>query len=169
MTATPTLTEKREHLFKLLKQFNTAMLVTRGDEDHLRVRPMAIAQVEDNGQIWFVTSADTAKAHEVEHDSRVHIVCQNDHRAYLSIGGRAQLSHDRVKLGQVWNEMMRVWFPAGKEDPNVVLIAVTPDMGEFWDNAGVHKFKYLFESARAYVTGTKPEIEEGEEHALLRL
>lgn len=169
MITTPSPAEQREHLYKLLKQFGTAMLVTHGDEDHLRVRPMAIAQVEDNGQIWFVTSSETAKAHEIEHDSRVHLVCQDDHSAYLSIGGRARLVNDKVKLDQVWSEVMKVWFPAGKDDPSIALIAVTPEVGEFWDNEGVHKFKYLFESAKAYLTGTKPELEEGREHGVARL
>jgi len=166
-TASPA--EQREHIYKLLKGFRTAMLVTHGDEDHLRVRPMAIAQVEENGQVWFVTSSETAKAHEIEHDSRVHLVCQNDQSAYLSIGGRGRLVHDKAKLAQVWNEMMKVWFPEGQDDPTIALIAVTPEEGEFWDNGGVHKFKYLFESAKAYLTGTTPDLEEGKEHGMARL
>lgn len=114
MITPPSPAEQREHLYNLLKQFAVAMLVTHGDEAHLRVRPMAIAQIEDNGEVWFVTNSDTAKVHEIEHDSRVHLVCQNDRSAYLSIGGRARLVHDRVKLGEVWNETMKVWCNAAR-------------------------------------------------------
>ncbi len=169
MSASTTPAEQREHLYKLLKGFNTAMLVTHGDEDHLRVRPMAIAQVADDGQVWFITNVETAKAHEIEHDSRVHLVCQKDHTAYLSIGGRASLVHDRAKVGQLWNEMFRVWFPEGKDDPGIALIAVVPEIGEYWDNQGVNRIKYLFEATRAYVTGSTPHVEEGKEHGMARL
>ncbi|MDB6073365.1 MAG: class probable F420-dependent enzyme [Verrucomicrobiaceae bacterium] len=169
MIDSPSPSEQREHVYKLLKEFGTAMLVTHGDEDHLRVRPMAIAQVEDSGDVWFITSSETAKAHEIEHDSRVHLVCQKDHGAYLSIGGRGRLVNDRTKLDQVWNETMKVWFPGGKEDPTIALIAVTPEVGEFWDNEGVHMFKYMFESAKAYLTGTTPDLEEGSEHGITKL
>lgn len=161
--------EQREHLYKLLKQFDTAMLVTHVGGDQLRARPMAIAGVGDDGCLWFVTGEETAKVHEIEDDSRVHIVCQDDRSAYLSISGRARLERNRAKLEAVWSEMMKVWFPGGKDDPSIVLIAVTPEVGEFWDNEGTHKFKYLWESAKAYVTGTTPEVEEGEEHGMVRL
>lgn len=169
MIATATPAEQREHLFRLLRKFNTAMLVTHGDGRELRVRPMAIAQVDEAGQIWFISSAETAKVHEIETDARVNVVCQKDHAAYLSLAGRASLVHDRVKLDEVWNEMIRVWFPGGKDDPSIVLICVTPESGEFWDNQGTHKIKYLFESAKAWVSGRKPDLEEGEEHAVLKL
>jgi len=159
----------REHLYKLLKEFKTAMLVTHGDEDHLRARPMVIAQVEDAGQVWFLTSAETAKAHEIEHDARVHLVCQNDRSAYLSIGGRASLEHDRTRLNQLWNERFHTWFPGGKEDPGLALIAFTPEVGEYWDTEGVHKFKYLFKAAKAYAAGKRPEIEEGIKHGMAQL
>lgn len=171
MINTPSQTEQREHLYRLLKQFHTAMLVTHdhAGEESLRARPMAIAQVDDHGEIWFVTSIDSAKTHEIDDDRRVHLVCQDDHSVYLSISGRARLEQDRAKLAEVWSEMMKVWFPAGKDDPSIVLIAVTPEIGEFWDNEGVHKFKYLFESAKAYITGKTPELEEGSEHGRTRL
>ena len=164
MNPNPTPSEQRVHVYSLLKKFGTAMLVTRAGEDQLRVRPMAIAQVEDQGDVWFVTSVDTAKVHEIEDESRVNLVCQNDHSAYLSLEGRARVVNDRAKLEEVWSEPMKVWFPGGKDDPAITLIAVTLDSGEFWDNAGTQKFKYLFESAKAYLTGTTPDLEDGSTH-----
>jgi general stress protein 26 len=169
MTANPTDTEQREHLQKLLIQFSTAMLVTHSRDGSLRARPMAIAEVETNSRLWFITSQETAKVHEIEKDTRVHVVCQNDRSAYLSLSGRADLVHDRAKVEKVWKEPFRVWFPGGKDDQAIVLISVQTDRGEYWDNEGFNKIKYLFATAKALASGTKPETQEGEQHGVAQL
>ena len=169
MSTTPSPTEQREHFHKLLQQFHTAMLVTHADDGRLRARPMAIAKVEEDNRVWFITGAESGKTHEIESETRVHIVCQNDRSAYLSLSGHADLTRDRTKIAELWQEPFRVWFPGGKEDPNIELIVVRPEEGEFWDNEGFHKIKYLFETSKAYVTGTTPELDKGEEYGRVRL
>jgi general stress protein 26 len=165
----PASQKQREHFQKLLRQFSTAMLVTHADGGRLRARPMAIAQVADNNTLWFITGMETAKAHEIEQDTRVHITCQDDHSAYLSFDGRARLVDDRKKVAELWQEPFRVWFPGGQEDPNVVLIAVCLEEGEYWDHEGWNKIKYVVESAQAYVTGQPPPAaEDDSQHAFVR-
>jgi general stress protein 26 len=164
MNQTPSPAEERQHFRDLLKNFKTAMLVTRGPDESLRARPMAVARVDADGGVWFITAADSAKVHEMEVDQNVHIVCQDDHSAYLSLGGRAELRTDAHLIDQLWQEPFRVWFPGGRDDPNIALIRVHPHQGEYWDSGGFLKIKYLFESARAYATGTTPEMEDGEQH-----
>ncbi len=160
---------ERTHFHALLTHFHTAMLVTHAGADRLRARPMAVAKIEDDSRMWFFTDADSAKAHEIETDTRVHIVCQNDRSAYLSLSGRARLVRDRAKVEELWKEPFKVWFPGGKDDPHIALIAVTPEEGEYWDNEGRNKFKYLFEAVKAYATGTLPEVNEGQQHGRVDL
>ncbi len=144
------------------------MLVTHTGEHGFHARPMAIAQVEKDGRLWFITSAETAKVHEIEMDSQVHLIAQDDH-AFLSLSGRATLIGDREKIAHLWREPFRVWFPKGKDDPDIELIAVRPERGEFWDNTGAKRFKYLWEAAKAYVSGTPPDADDGEMHGKVRL
>ena len=169
MSDTPSTSDQREHFHRLLKQFHTAMLVTHAGDGRLRARPMAVAKVEDDGRVWFFTGAESAKVHEIEADTRVQIVCQNDRSAYLSMSGYADLRRDRSKIAELWQEPFRVWFPAGKDDPNIELIVVRPEEGEFWDNEGFNKIKCLIESAKAYASGTTPAVEEGNQHGRMEL
>jgi general stress protein 26 len=165
----PATAEQREHFLKLLRQFSTAMLVTHAEDRRLRARPMAIAQVADDSTLWFISGIETAKAHEIDADTRVHIVCQDDHSAYLSLAGTASLVQDRAKLAELWQEPFAVWFPGGKEDPNVVLISVHLEEGEYWDHEGWNKLKYVVESAKAYVTGRPPSTaDDDSQHAFVR-
>ncbi|MDR3403037.1 MAG: pyridoxamine 5'-phosphate oxidase family protein [Chthoniobacter sp.] len=169
MNVTPTPDEQAEHFVGLLKKFQNVMLVTHTGEQDFHSRPMALAEVEDDGRLWFITSADTAKVHEIEMDSRVHLIAQDGNNAFLSLTGRATLIGDREKIAHFWRESFRVWFPQGKDDPNIELIAVRPERGEFWDNTGARRFKYLWEAAKAYMSGTTPDTDDGDMHGSVRL
>lgn len=48
-----------EHLYKLLKGFDTAMLVTQASNGDLHGRPMAIAELSEDGDTYFATSIDS--------------------------------------------------------------------------------------------------------------
>lgn len=161
-------TEQREHFLSLLKTFHTAMLITLTGEHGCHMRPMAIARVEDDGQIWFISGADTAKIHEIEIDSHVHLTAQDGDSAFVALSGRASLVDDRQKIAELWREPFRVWFPGGKDDPNIELISVHPERGEFWDSTGLQRCKYVWESVKAYATGTTPEPDD-DQHGTVRL
>ncbi len=158
-----------EKVRDLLKGFSTAMLITHDDGRPLHARPMAIADITESCDLWFITNDESAKVQEIDRDTRVHVVCQKDHSAYLSIAGKASLVHDRGRIEAVWKEPFRVWFPEGQADPHLVLIHVTPDRAEYWDNQGLNKASYLWEAAIAYVSGETPRVREGEQHGVVSL
>ena len=157
--------EPATHLRRLLAKFQTAMLVTHADGGELRARPMAIARTEDCCRIWFFSGNDSGKIHEIGSDAQVSVVCQRDESIYLSLSGTASVCRDRDKIADLWNEAFRPWFPKGKDDPDLSLIVVEPEDGEYWDNEGFNKIKYLFETAKAYAAGERPAVEEGSQHA----
>lgn len=158
-----------EKVHDLLKGFSTAMLITHDAGGPLHARPMAIADLTNPCDLWFITSDDSGKAHEIGRDTRVHIVCQRDHSVYLSIAGSASVQHDLSRIDEVWKEPFRVWFPGGKTDPHLALIRVIPDRAEYWDNQGFNKVSYLWEAAIAYVSGETPRVEEGDRHGVVDL
>jgi len=157
-----------QKFYELLKGFHNAMIVTHANGG-LRARPMAIAQLQPSCEMWFITDKDSAKAHEIDGDMRVLVVCQNDSTAYISASGTAKVVHDPQKIEQIWREPFQVFFPKGKTDPSIALIRFKPDEGEFWDNGGFNKVKYLFEAARAYISGEKISVTEGEQHGHVKL
>lgn len=163
------MTENQNKKFlEILKDFDTAMLVTRSDSGLLG-RPMAIVDVEENGNLWFISGEATEKTREIEVDPTVLVTCQKDHGRYLSLSGTASIVRDRSKIDQLWKESFQVWFPNGKNDPNVSLIYIETQRGEYWDTSGLKKITYLFQAASAYLTGKPPKIDEGREHGEVRL
>ena len=156
-------------LYGLLEDFSTAMRVTHQGTAGLHARPMAIAELEESCVIWFITSRESGKVHEIEDDTNVSVVCQKDHSTYLAVYGSASVEQDRAHIERVWKEPFKVWFPKGKDDPDIALIRVDPHHAEFWDNSGFHKVQYLIKAAGAYIAGTTPKIEEGQEHGRVQL
>ncbi|MDB6029289.1 MAG: ral stress protein [Verrucomicrobiales bacterium] len=154
---------------ELLEQFDTAMLVTHASGEPHHARPMAIAHIDDDCDVWFFTDRGSPKVNEIEHDERVLIVCQDEHARYLSIMGRAQLIQDEAKANEYWKETFKPWFPGGVNDPGLLLIHVHAENAEYWDSQGSKGIKYIFQAATAYATGTRPKIEEGKQHGKITL
>ena len=150
-------TATAEKLQELLEDFDTAMLVTQTPEGELRSRPMALAHVEEDGTLWFVTERGSGKLGEIAHDHHVNVALQARMK-FVSISGRATPVNDRAKLDEIWNESWKVWFPGGKDDPSLVLLRVSGDIGEYWDYRGTSGIKYLIETGKAYFNGTKPTV-----------
>lgn len=156
-----------EKFCEMLRSFSTAMLITGQPGENLHARPMAIAKVDDAGLFYFLSGKDTLKVHEIVENTRVHVTYQTDRDRYLSIAGFASLTDDPAMIRDLWKEPFKVWFPGGPEDENVVLIAVNPTEAEFWDNTWKNKVQYIWQAATSYVTGTTPDIKEGDQHGVL--
>ena len=142
-------TEK--HFFEILKEFDNAMMVTHGAAAGLHARPMAIADVDQDGSIWFITGDDTAKVYELEKDASLLAVMQSKTKQ-LTVGGRGELRRDRAKVEQIWKETFRAWFK-DKNDPNIVLIRLNPIEAEYWDISGLQGMKFVLNVAKSVVTG----------------
>ena len=161
----------QQNFLQILKGFDQAMLVTHGSSAGIHARPMAIADTDSDGSLWFITGGDTPKVFELEKDSTILAVMQSSSKM-LSVGGRAELSRDKSKIHELWKESFRVWFK-GKDDPNIVLIRVNPTEAEYWDNSGAQGVKFALKFAAAYLTGQsmsrQGEDQDVNEHAKVRL
>ncbi len=154
----------RAKLLDTLKKLDTVMVATRAKNGTLRARPMAIAEVDAQGDVWFATSRETEKTDEAERDPRGLITAQ-DGMLYLSVSGTLDVVDDRAKVQRLWKEPWRVYFPNGKDDPNIVLLRLSPDIGEYWDNTGAKGLRYLWEAAAAVLKGERPRDDAPEQHA----
>ena len=152
-------TESEKHFHDILNDFDHAMLVTRAPDRSLRARPMAIADVESDGDIWFVTSSASGKVDEILGDPTVAVTLQSGSR-FLSLSGTASLSNDREKIAELWKEPWKVWFPQGRQSPELVLLKVSASEGEYWDNSGLNGLKYAFEAGKAYLKGERADVDE---------
>lgn len=159
--------EHRSNLRQILEDAGTVMLITRNREGGLHTRPMAVARVDDDGTMYFATSLDSMKVGEIRTDPRVDVVFQSKTQ-YATVSGTARMRHDRALIDELWSESWKLWFSRGKQDPDLVILVVDPDRGEYWDQSGVRGISFLYRVAKAYVTGEKIESKP-EDHGKVRL
>lgn len=145
-------TSSIENFQNVLRDFKVAMLVTRTDRGEMRGRPMALADVGTDGNIVLVTGRNSAKVDEIAQDPHVNVTMQSSMK-FISISGTASINDDRAKIHQLWQESWRIWFPGGKDDPEIVLLQIDGSVGEYWDYSGTVGINYLIEAGRAYFSG----------------
>lgn len=97
-------------------------------------RPMAVQQVDNEGNIWFLSANDSHKNSELSVDPFVQLLFQgSSYSDFLSLYGMATISEDKAKIKELWNPMLKTWFTEGIDDPRISLIKVDPDGGYYWD------------------------------------
>ncbi|EMI52996.1 pyridoxamine 5'-phosphate oxidase family protein [Rhodopirellula sallentina] len=151
--------DQNKKLLELLNDFDNAMLVTRSSEGSLEARPMAVAQIEDDGDIWFVTDRNSGKVADLMLDDEVAVTMQGSNK-FAVVSGTAHAVDDRAKLDELWSEAWKVWFPEGKASQSILLLRVEADHGEYWDNSGTNGLRYLIKAGKAYMHGERPETNE---------
>jgi general stress protein 26 len=140
-------------LRELIKDIRFAMLTTIEDDGTLRSRPMGTQQAEGEADLWFFTYGGAAKADEVRRDDRVNVsFADNDGQKWVSVSGRAAVVRDRAKMEELWNPVLKAWFPKGLEEPDIALLKVEVEQAEYWDTAS-SKMVQLAGFVKAVATG----------------
>jgi general stress protein 26 len=152
--------EKRDHLHKVIKGFRTAMLATRTPTGALRSRPLAVADNRGD-DLCFATSIDSPKVREIAADPHVNVSMQ-DSNQFVSLSGRARVVTDPLLIEDLWSDAWKVWFPEGKNDPSICIVIVDVLDAEYWDQSGTKGLRYLFDAAKAYVNGTRPDTDDSQ-------
>lgn len=140
----------------LISGIRIAMMTTVGETGHLHSRPMAVQDMDFDGEFWFFTSHNSGKVDSIELDQHVNLafVKESDNK-YVSIAGRAQVVNDRTKIKELWTPLMKTWFPKGVDDPDLCLIRVSAESAEYWDSPS-STIVHVYGLAKAIVTGERP-------------
>lgn len=143
-------------LREMVMDIRVAMITTEGTDGTMHSRPMYLQQVDADGDLWFATSGASPLAEQVRDDARVLATfAQPDDHAFAVIRGTAELVNDRARIEELWNPGMKAWFPEGPSDPDITLVHVRAEHGDYWDAPGgpARMVKY----AAALLTGTRPD------------
>ncbi len=97
-------------------------------------RPMSVQEVDDDGNLWFLSASDSHKNQEIAMNPAVNLYFQGSaHSDFLHISGRAVILHDKNKILDLWKFILKTWFTEGINDPRITIIKVTPEEGYYWD------------------------------------
>lgn len=146
-------TAQFETLRKLVHDLQIAMLSTVAADGTVISRPVQTLDFDADGVLWFATAADSDKAQEIRHNPHVGLsYADRGDNSYVSISGPARLVRDQARIDALWSPAMSIFFPHGKDDPNLTLVRVEIERAEYWNGPGTIVGKMLYLAAAA-ITG----------------
>ena len=127
-----------QKLREMLKDIDFCMLTTIDENGDLHSRPMSLnGDVDEAGNLWFFTSANSLKVTEVGRTPRCNAsFADTADSRYVSISGKAELVTDKNKIEELWKPELKAWFPEGTDQPDLALLRLTIEKAEFWDSPG---------------------------------
>ena len=109
------------------------------ENGNLESRPMAAAQVDASGDIWFFSPKSSDKNRQVEADPEAYLMfMESDKQHYLSLTTQVSIVEDQQKVDELWNVFLKGWFPGGKQDPEISLLRASVVSGHYWDEKDGH-------------------------------
>jgi general stress protein 26 len=142
---------QHQHQFEkfrsLIESVKTGILITRSTGDQLKGRSMLTVQVDEEGRLWFFTNEFSDNTKKISQNNEVFLTYDSpSENSYMVITGIASISFNREKMKELWNPLLRAWFPEGLETPGILLLKVEPEEVEYWDGSSgkiVDLFKML--------------------------
>ena len=121
------------HLRRLLRGIPIGMLTTQTPAGGPRSRPMLMHDVDDSGWLWFLTDRSSRKACELNQNPYASVAFQSlSGKRFVLVEGTAIVVRDSLERKRVWNASYRSWFPKGKSDPSIALVALRVTRAEYW-------------------------------------
>jgi len=151
MTSTDTQDDGTTKVAELLKDSRIAMFTTRAPDGTLVSRPMAVQEVEFDGDLWFFADGGSRKAAHVAVDPQVNVTVGSG-SSWVSFTGAAVVVRDDAKKRELWNSAVEAWFPDGPDAAHVVLLRVAGLSAESWDTPG-GRVASLLSFVKAKATG----------------
>lgn len=136
--------EAIDKIKNITDDIKTCMFCTSALGVLFETRPMATQEVDDEGNIWFLSAKNSHKNQEIKQDDQVQLVyADNSTSTYMVIYGHADVFYDRQKVEELWNPLIKTWFNEGKDDPNISIIRVRPDDAYYWDTKNGRMVSFL--------------------------
>lgn len=124
-----------DHAWKLMKSIRFCMLTT-GIGSASRSRPMGAFVRPEELAVYFFADRRAQIDDEIRQQSQVQLAFADPHRQkYVSISGIAEISVDPLTLKRLWSIPAKVWWHK-PENPNICIIKVVLQEGEYWDAPG---------------------------------
>jgi general stress protein 26 len=161
MSATSTREEGLQRVREMVKDIDFCMLTTIDEEGDLHSRPMsANGEIDPNGDLWFFTGVSSHKVSEVASSPKVNVsFADPKNQQYVSLTGVAKIVRDRKKIEELWKPEFKMWFPKGKDDPEIALLRISLEKAEYWDSPS-STIGFALSFVSALVTGEQPDFGE---------
>jgi general stress protein 26 len=155
--------ERRDKVKAMVADAKICMVTTMTSDGRHVSRPMALQDVEFDGDLWFFAYANSDLVEQIAIHPQVNVAFSDGkHNNWISLSGAAERTDDRAKAQELWSPLLKAWFPDGLETPELTLVKVHAESAEYWEAAHSSKVVTLLGYAKAAATGKTPDAGENE-------
>jgi len=156
--------EGTKKMKELVEKANTCFFCTRiKSNESFSTRPMSVQKIDDNGNLWFLSAADSTKNAEIKADPSAQLLFQGSHYSdFLTLYGTASISKNKKKIEELWQPIIKTWFTEGKDDPRITVIKFVPADGYYWDTRHAQVVGLIKRLVGAVIGKTMDDSIEGE-------
>jgi len=147
-----------DKLKELIKSESICFFCTQLTQQPITTRPMSTQKVDDEGNIWFMSSIKSNKNAEIVQDNnevQLFYANSSDYE-FLTVHGKASISTDRAKIHELWTPFAKAWFKDGKDDADISLIKIAPQSAYYWDTKN-NKMITMIKMLASIVTDSAPD------------
>jgi general stress protein 26 len=124
-------------LGEMIDDIEVAMMTTHAADGSLVSRPLQTLKIDANGEIIFFTAANSHKVEELTDDAEVNLAYAHPgDQHYVSVRGRARMDRDEDTINELWSPAQKIFFPEGKDDPNLMVLRVRVRDANYWEATG---------------------------------
>ncbi len=154
--------EAREKIAGLVKGIRICMMTTLAEDGSIDARPMALQNTPFEGTMWFLTRSTSGKVDEVRKDGHTTLTFASPSDGkYVTLKGKTYASQDRGKIHEIWNDLYKAWFPRGESDPEIAVLRVEIESGDYWAADSSKLVRYTKIALAAATGGSVPVSEAG--------
>ena len=151
--------ESQEKLRKMVDDIKVAMMVTGLEKMPINAIPMRTKKVDDKGNLWFVSAANSEHNKNLQINEQVHLLYSKpDANEFLTVYGKGEITKDKSILKDLYSGLTDNWFD-GVDDPNLTAIKIKPAEAYYWDSK-TNKYVTLMKMGIGALTGKNQDIGE---------
>ncbi|UII19107.1 pyridoxamine 5'-phosphate oxidase family protein [Fulvivirga ligni] len=144
-------------LKELVEGIDFTMMDTNLGGKPSHIVPMSTKDVDDNGNIWFLSNGDSEHNSYIKKDNAIQLIYSKPQSMeYLALFGHATILTDTDIIKKYYQSSDDAWFD-GPEDPKVTAIKVVPESSYYWDTKN-GKLTTLFKMGLGVITGEKQDL-----------
>lgn len=122
-----------QKMWDLITTPKIVMMATRLDKIPFSICPMTLQEMDEQGDLWFISSKESDHFKDIDTDNRVQLIYTDEpNSTYISMYGNATHIVNENKISELWHDGLNNWFK-GKDDPNLVLLNVNMESAFYWE------------------------------------
>ncbi len=151
--------DAKKKIKEMAESIDYTMMATDLNNNPFHVVPMSTKEVDDVGNIWFLSNKNSEHNKNIEKENRAQLIyADNGNFEFMTIYGHATISTNRERIKELYGSGDDAWFD-GEDDPNITAIKVEPDDAHYWDTKN-GKVISLLKMAQGSITGDEPDLGE---------